>query len=1204
MGYMATPLNAYATKVFAEHPLALWALDEPLDYISLFPSASQDLSTWLNLGVGSVVDATDSNVFEIPPPTAPMSGVPVNGIIADPANSGFISMVSPFTLQPSDFTDKIKNFSFGLYSYTYAKILNFRIGYFYTDLGTGLTIDPILKPAAVGSSLAWSFISETFTVPENFEDLKLVIEIEYNFTAEADEFTLTGLTAGQWAEEFQLSSFGITADDMPNGLNLPADQAIEAFSYGFESTPAWYVIDNNYMYARNNGVPIVFGSSNSTRLTPIDNCPSLAIPGNGFLNESGRYNSLTAEFWINVENNAVEPRRIFGPTSSTDGLYVEGPYLKIKVDDQTAAHYVGTWNRPMLVDFIYSPKRMAVILNGELIIDKQINASSISLPARIDGPVEQDWLGFYAYDDVPSILLDCVAIFPYEVPAIVAKRRWVYGQGVEYPSNVKGLNSANSVLADFSVSKYAKNYYFPSSAGWESGIVENLTIDRENLVAPSHPLPLLNFSAKSEDEWLSELKDAQQSLTDPYISLRPNSDWSNVEGYMYYENINFLQEDTKAFYGIFETSYDSMTRETLFELTSTITSNKISVYLEDNIITYVLSLKQTDGTFSEEVLYTALGQKVGDRFLVGLDIERFVKYYGSKVASFFGAKRKISLFVGGSSDLSNTFNGKIRRVSFCNARNLVKIRHFFSERGVPIDYENVFDLFTGGRYDAGDEYFGNDPNYWSLILDGGDPYDFVTIATEEHTATYTLLPKMELDNFVLDISTNSYWENYVPLSYFAKNVPDAYGEPRKKLDFLQFNFDFLRANSFDGDYFNTNGASIKAYVSFQAISSGANALPGSLSNVKLHKNNLVKPGSEWVNSRYEVLEGTVIYPPSGVAFDQLSINVHLDIVVDGVSSNPFRLKSLQLSSQVFGAFSNKVGSKFGTDLVPFTKKGNYFEYQTAPAFSIYKGNTPYLYMTDNSGFKIAGDYEPSPTKGISIPINKNASTFYKLSTIQMSIRYDEDLMPEVPVKLFELKSAFQTTSFYLISDSVDRTRGQIYAFNEDTKRLQGNLFFFVNGKPTKRGVVYPRTWSYLSLSFPDRLSFESTVGALRFMSPILFNNVSIYETTIADDEERFGFRQWFSVRNSGGQDFDWGYWAGKELVGNEVVVIPDAGFTWQEVLFLAAAQTQEVDAAVIYNIFAGTSSIVAGDDQILTIQDYQYNTYNELSWHQSTVSAV
>jgi len=124
------------------------------------------------------------------------------------------------------------------------------------------------------------------------------------------------------------------------------------------------------------------------------------------------------------------------------------------------------------------------------------------------------------------------------------------------------------------------------------------------------------------------------------------------------------------------------------------------------------------------------------------------------------------------------------------------------------------------------------------------------------------------------------------------------------------------------------------------------------------------------------------------------------------------------------------------------------------------------------------------------------------------------------------------------------------------------------------------------------------------MSPILFNNVSIYETTIADDEERFGFRQWFSVRNSGGQDFDWGYWAGKELVGNEVVVIPDAGFTWQEVLFLAAAQTQEVDAAVIYNIFAGTSSIVAGDDQILTIQDYQYNTYNELSWHQSTVSAV
>ena len=1204
MVYMATPLNSYATKVFAEHPLALWALDEQLDYISLFPVGSQDLSTWINLGVDSVVDATDENVFETPPPTAPILDVPVNGIIASATNNGFVSMVSPFSLQPASFTDQIKNFSFGIYCYAYSKILNIKIGYIYTNPDTLDVVGPILKPAAVASSLAWSFVSETFTLPSSFQDLKLVIEVEYDFSADTHEFVLTGLTAGQWAEETQLRSYGVAVDDLPSELNLPAQKAIEAFSYGFDSAAGYYIVDNNYMYARNNGVPIVFGSAGSTRLTPIANCPSLVLPGMGFLNESGRYNSLTAEFWINVENNSVEPRRIFGPTSSTDGLYVEGPFVKIKVDDQVASHYVGTWNRPMLVDFVYSPKRMALIINGEIVIDQQINGSSLSLPSRIDNSVEQDWLGFYAYSDVPSILIDSVGIYPYEVPAIVAKRRWVYGQGVEYPSNLKGLNSANSVLADFSVAKYAKNYYYPSSAGWESGIVENLVIDRENLVAPSHPLPLINFSAKSEDEWYQELKDAQDVLTDPYISLRPNNEWSNVEGHMYYENINFLQEDTKAFYGIFETTYDSMTRETLFELTSTISSNKISIYLENNVITYVLSIKKSDGTFSEEVLYSALGQRVGDRFLVGLNIAKFVQFYGSKVASFFGAKRKISLFVGGSSDLSNTFNGKIRRVAFCNARNLVKIQHFFGERGIPIDYENVFNLFTGGVYDSGGEYFGNDPNYWSLILDGGDPYDFVTIGTEEHTATYTLMPKFELDNFLIDVATSSYWENYVPLSYFAKDVPDAYGEPRKKLDFIQFNFDFLRANSFEGEYFNTNGSVVKAYVSFQAISSGANALPGSLSAVQLHKNNLVIPGSDWVSSKYEVVDGTVIYPPSDTPFEQLSINVHLEIIVDGVNSNPFRLKSLQLSSQAFGAFSNKIGSRFGTELIPFTKKGNYFEYQTAPAFSIYKGSTPYMYLTDNSGFKIAGNYESSPIKGISMPINKGAAEFYKLSTIQMCLRYDEELMPEVPVKLFELQSAFQTTSFYLISDSVDRTRGQIYAFNEDTKRLQGNLFFFVNGKPTKRGILYPKTWSYISLSFPDLLTFEGTVGALRFMSPIMFNNVSIYETTLADDEERFGFRQWFSVRNAGGVDFDWGYWAGKELVGNEVVVIPDAGFTWQEVLFLAASQTQEVDAEVIYNVFSGISKIIAGDDQILTIRDYKYSTYNELSWSQSTVSAV
>ena len=32
---MTTPSNSYAEKVYAEHPIALWSLDDPVDYVSL-----------------------------------------------------------------------------------------------------------------------------------------------------------------------------------------------------------------------------------------------------------------------------------------------------------------------------------------------------------------------------------------------------------------------------------------------------------------------------------------------------------------------------------------------------------------------------------------------------------------------------------------------------------------------------------------------------------------------------------------------------------------------------------------------------------------------------------------------------------------------------------------------------------------------------------------------------------------------------------------------------------------------------------------------------------------------------------------------------------------------------------------------------------------------------------------------------------------
>jgi hypothetical protein len=1227
---MATPLNLYATKVFAEQPLALWALDDQADYISFLSASDQDLDTWTSTGVTSVVDATDENVFDLAPPSVPIISVKANGIISAANNNGLVTFTSPFQLNPSELSPDMKTFSFGMYVYSYSKIIDLRIGYRYTSTLDSQVYE-VIKAATTSTTLAWAAVSETFEIPENFSNLELIIEVYYIDEGAPYEFVFNGITAGQWAEEFQLESLGVNLIDVPNTINILETKGIEAKLYGLSGSSGYYIADNNRLMARNTGMPLVYGAEHSTKILPKDNSPSLILPGFGFMSESGKNKKFTAEFWIKIQSRSVVLRKIFGPIASTDGIYADGPFVKLRIGNLVGSHFIREWDRPMLFDIRISSTRASLIINGEEVIGLDIQSQSYVFPEKtsFDG-LQQDWLGFYAYEDIPRVFVDSVAIYPYEVANVVAKRRWVYGQAVEVPTSIKGLDSTNTVAVDYPFSEYTKNYYFPNTSSWSNGIVENLVSDEDYIAPPNHPLPTARLNTIEESIWLNLLSSANAETSDTFISMRPdlytNADDTieGLEGYLYFANLNFLLEQTKAFYGIFETSQDPTDKQTLFKVTNDTTSNYVEIYLKkenfdgivENIIYYTFNIKKPDGSMQEDIFYKARGQRAGDRFLVGLDIPRFVRDKGQAVANFFGTRQSLKLYVGGTSEFQNTFEGKIRRVAFCNARNLTKIQHFFSSYGVPVDYENVFGLFGPSSYDAGGEYFGSDvsdigdaisppPEYWSLILDGGDPYDFVTIGTEEHVATYTLLPKRVMDNFYLDIEVNSYWEDYVPLSYFAKEMEDGLGNTQRYLSYLQFNVGYPRNESFNGDTYNTNGALVKSYVSFQYIEQGANSTTSSFSrNQPLNKNRIVEPGENWMNTRYEVVDGTIIYPPSDISFERLSINVHLDIEVDGILTNPMTIRSLQLSSQSFNDSPKKIGTRFGTPIIPFSKAGSYFNYRNVPPVLIDKGSSPYLYQTENTGIRTLGNFDNENRGGLSMPINRNAASFFKIGSMQMFLRYDEDEMPRTPTKIFELETLSGRIDFYLIADSSTRIRGQIYAVNASTNRLQSGIMFFTNGKPVKRPIVYTRDWSVLGMSFPDFLNVSGSVGALRTTSPIRFDHVSYYQTSIRDDEERFGFRQWFSVRNRLGEDIDWGYWAGKEAIGDEVIDIPGEGFTWQEVLFLSAILREELDASNIYDIYMGISRIIAESDNSFVINNYNYNIYRNIRWQQNVISAV
>jgi hypothetical protein len=461
---MANPLNLYATKTFSEHPLGLWALDDQADYISLIPNEYQDLSTWTSTGVASIVDASTTNTTLTPsfkaPPAIPFPDKIVNGIRTTAEDSETITLSSPFVIASSDDIDvDQETFAISAYVYSYGRIIDFRIGFVYTD--TSDSENPVertvMKAASFSTAFAWAFVSETFNLPEYFEDLEIFFEI-YDISYEGSyDVVINGITFGQWSEEFNVDSFGVNLINVPSTIAIPETQGLPARAYGLDESVGYYIADGNRLAARNYGLPLVFGSSNSTHIIPKENSPSLIVPGFGFMNQSGQFNSLTAEFWIKIQSFATEPRKIFGPISSDDGLYVDGPFLRVRIGDRILSHFVREWDRPMLVNIRLSENACDLIINGESVGRLLLDSSLYLFPSSVKDNLSQDWLGFYAHQDVPLIQLDCVGIYPYEVAELVAKRRFVYGQGVEVPSNIKGLDSSSSVFIDFPFAKYANH---------------------------------------------------------------------------------------------------------------------------------------------------------------------------------------------------------------------------------------------------------------------------------------------------------------------------------------------------------------------------------------------------------------------------------------------------------------------------------------------------------------------------------------------------------------------------------------------------------------------------------------------------------------------------------------------------------------------------------------------------------------------------
>lgn len=1167
---MANPLNLYATKAFAEHPISMWALDEEVGYIGLTTSSDQNLANW-NVSGATVVDARNPSVFSEVPRYFPFAEEYASGLVESAGNGGLISIEASNYIDDSKINIELGSIAIGLYAFTYDRTVQARLGFSYVNSVTQEESE-LIRLVNIPANRDWAFVAETLPLPSNVSQIKPIIEFFYTETQFSYEIAVSGISVGQWSEEFNTESLGVSLIDLPSSIPIDA-KAVEAKPYGLQGNSGYYLASDTKLYAKNFGVPLVYGSQNCTRISPNqDNKPSLIVPGEGLFNASGKYKPLTSEFWINIHSNAITARRIFGPIGSEDGIYVDKHLIKLKVGSYVGSHPIKEWGRPMLVGIRLRYNFASLLINGEEVISMPLDPNLITYPDRVVDGNSMDWLGFYAYQDVPLVQIEAIAIYPYEVPAIVQKRRFVYGQGVEFPLSLQGLDNSTITSIDYSVSNYDKNALYPKTSPWSSGYGDNLEISATALSLPSYNNPALYLSSKTYDQWSLANTEALVD-NDKKFSLRPNNDWSDENGYLYLSSLSFLKEALVAFYGVFETPADNNSKQMLLRFKNDMTNSSLNIYLQDSKICYSLSSLDENNDVVENIFYEASGNVAGDRFMAGLNIANASQSFGSDVSSFLQTIQAAKVYIGGTESFENTFGGNILRIGFSGTRNFQKAQDLFDNSGVPKDY-------LDGQIDENDK-------------------------KESHIATYTLVATKPISEFVLDIAVDSYWEDYLPLSYFGSYVKDYEGQSFFDLDFIQFNVDYVKLSRFVNDAYDTSGLPIKTYVSFQYLADGANADPNYFTQtLPLSKTSVVSPGNDWLTTRYEILNDSVIKLPIGEAINSLALVVSMEFQSGGIASDNLSITSLELSSQALGQSPNRINTRFGNPIIPFRKSGQYFEYKNVEPYTIQKRQLPYLYLTKNSGIRMRGEYSTSDRNGLSIPINSNRSTFFKVNMFQMFMRYSEENFSTIPKHLFEIQSGDSLIQFFLVADSNTQQRGQVYAIDQQTGRLASGIVYHIDGKVVKRPILNLDCWTVLGVSFDQPLSFDSFPGALRITSPTLVNHISYYQTTQLDEVQRFAYRKWSAVRSGIDNPLDWAYWSGKDQTPEGEVYQASDGFTWQEVLFLAEEDPTIPDASKIYNTYTGTASEIVDSESSLRLSGYEASVLKDISWTTSTSTPV
>jgi hypothetical protein len=1299
---MVNPSNLYAEKIFSEHPVAMWSFDDNIKYNSVITDSQRLLSgDWTFSAFGGLTvsassyDTTEMGIY-------PKLGSLSTAVSTSPTtSSGTFYANSDFTITTAEDT-----FSVGMYIFKLTPYLtSIKIAYVLGSTSYGSSTIPVDK------LYEWDFVSATFAT----QVTNATIEITFNYSApstiDSVDFFVNGLTVGSFAEDSNLVDLGSQAETLPANLAISPSftKGIPVSRYNSASDFGYVITKDGKSYGRNTSFPMTYGSENVLVLSPNETdtpyaAPSLIVPSHGFLNESEKYKTKTFEAWIRVKAQTTEPKRIIGPISGTDGLYVDGAYLILSVGKEFGSFYVGEWDRPMLIHIVTSINSAKLFLNGDLVIslaydtdelnlepyyfyngiinstfesnttgwgvrngsqsrssaDKytgtysslftvgssgtsagiNVSATTTYLPSvtagkkytysiylkdvdtsksyrsfidwydssatylgsGVSGSITsistsswtrvsitatapegaayarpytysstsfssgdagkqlyfdaalfqegtnsnaflpanstytQDWIGFYAYSDVPRLEVDCVAIYAYEVDNVLALRRFVYAQGIDFPTALISSNGGEVLIPDYSVSNYTNNYTYGDSQKLpfsNADVMNNIDILGQRIKAPKYKLPQIRIEPDSTKTPATMLYEQQGS---DYLDLQPTSAWNDIESHIYFDKLSQTQDSTKAFYIVATRSEANASKQILFKVFNKIDGNYLEAYTitsgGNNNIVYDFSFNGTTST-----LATVSGNVAGTKFGAGINIDALVAAnttLGSNIETFFSNQDSLAVYVGGDElfTTDTTFTGNIYKFGFTNARNLSKISS----------------LFTDGRFSGS-----------ATTLDS-------------HTATYTLITKSVAGNLVLDIATNMYWQESIPLASLGKFI-----EGQSLLDYLQVNLDYPKPITFSSDEYNTDSSAVRLYLTFQDSLDTPSDILAFNNIVRVDRENVIEDTTGYETTAYEMVDGTVIYIPS-ISVDSYLAVVHSEINVDGIITNPLSLKNIQIASQALSLDPDaptEIGTKLGPSLVGYGATSS----ENNPII-LPKENDNHLYLSGNSGMMIAGT--ASSSRGHYININAGESSEFDIGIIQATMKFPLSSFSTSDVLIFEVLLEDATAiKFYIDSINSSNNRAKVFA-KDETGTAYTSLEYFINGIKTEYPVISLDEWVTIGIRFTEHFSIASQTAKIKICGPMLLNNL-FYSQLKAGDEAS-------TILTTD-------IWANVLYNGNTKEIWDDYdGGNWSAVYTVTASATEinGLEIQDVYESFVGTQKVIAFYDETSTklkTKSYQYVAY-------------